>query len=140
MIIPDHTPIENRLPSRNAAPDGHAYKTVGWLPLPLLFAIAVWIGRSLSPWAFMCTLTLAIYFSLKWLRWWRERGDVTHTAARSAAYLLAWPHMDAATFLSDSRARKPQSVQRGWALAKACKGILLMSVCARRAPATLPLL
>jgi hypothetical protein len=121
-------------------PDGHAYKLVGWLPLPLFFALAVWFGRSLPPWAYMCALALAIYFSLKWLTWWHERGDVTHTAARSAAYLLAWPGMDAVTFLSDSHARKPQSVQWGWALTKTCTGILLMWVCARHVPANLPLL
>jgi hypothetical protein len=120
--------------------DAHAYGPVGWLPLPLLFALAVWFGRSLPPWAYMWALALAIYFSLKWLTWWRERRVVTHIAARSAAYLLAWPGMDAVAFLSGTRPRKPRSVQWGWALTKTCVGILLMWVCARRVPATLPLL
>lgn len=88
----------------------------------------------------MCTLALAIYSSLKWLTWWRERVDVTHTAVRSAAYLLAWPGMDATAFLGGSRVRKPRSLLWWWALAKTCTGILLMWVCARHVPATSPLL
>jgi hypothetical protein len=112
----------------------------GWLPLPILFFAAVWRGRPFAPWIYMSTLALAIYFSLKWLTWWLVRENVPHTAARSLGYLLAWPGMDAATFLSAGRA--PQTKPRQWvsALARIFLGVLLMWVVARRIPANLPLL
>jgi hypothetical protein len=119
--------------------EGRAYKSAGWLPLVLLFALAVWFGRSLPPWIYMCALAFAIFFGLKWLTWWRERARVSHTAARSVAYLFAWPGMDAATFLGDSAPPKPRFTLWCWALAKICMGILLMWMCARHVPATLPL-
>jgi hypothetical protein len=121
-------------------PGAYAYKSAGWLPLPLLFGLAVWFGRSLPPWLYMWKLAFAIYFSLKWLTWWGERADVSHTPLRSAAYLFAWPGMDAAAFLGGARVRKPGSSLWGWALAKTCMGMLLMWVCARHVPANLPLL
>lgn len=121
-------------------PRAYAYKSAGWLPLPLLFGLAVWFDRSLPPWLYMWTLAFAIYFSLKWLTWWRERADVIHTPLRSAAYLFAWPGMDAAAFLGGARVRKPGSSLWFWALAKTCMGILLMWVCARHVPENLPLL
>ncbi len=120
-------------------PRAYAYKSAGGLPLPLLFGLAVWFGRSLPPWLYMWTLAFAIYFSLKWLTWWRERADVFHTPLRSAAYLFAWPGMDAAAFLGGARVRKPGAPLWFWALAKTCMGILLMWVCARHVPANLPL-
>lgn len=113
---------------------------MGWLPLPLLFGLTVWLGRSLPPWTYMCILSFAIYFSLKWLTWWRESSGVIHTPLRSAAYLLAWPGMDAAAFLGSGRVHRPGFSLWCWALAKTCIGILLMWVCARHVPATLPLL
>ena len=88
----------------------------------------------------MCTLSFAIYFGLKWLTWWRERSEITHTSLRSVAYLLAWPGMDATAFLGSAHVRKPGPSLWCWALAKTCIGILLMWVCARHVPASLPLL
>jgi hypothetical protein len=116
-----------------------AYTCVGWLPLPVLFAVAAWFGRTLPAWIYMCALAFAIYFSLKWLTWWRERVRVAHTALRSAGYLFAWPGMDADAFLGDGAPGKPRLMQWCWALAKICAGVLLMWVCARNVPATLPL-
>jgi alginate O-acetyltransferase complex protein AlgI len=116
------------------------HKSVAWLPLPLLVGLAAWLGRPLPAWGYMCAVVFAIYFSLKWLTWWLARGDVAHNVARSAAYLLAWPGMDAVTFLGDTRPQIPKSMAWVWALAKTCIGILLMWGCARRVPASLPLL
>jgi len=113
---------------------------VGWLPLPLLFTLALWLGRPFPPWLYMWTIAFAIYFGLKWLTWWRVRSEVTHTPARSAAYLLAWPGMDAAAFLSSSRPPKPKFAQWAWALAKTTMGTLLLWECAHRVPTTWPLL
>lgn len=134
MSVKSAAQIETR------SPGGLAYKSVGWLPLPVLAGLAVWLERPLAPWIYMWAIAFAIYFGLKWLTWWRERGEVAHTAARSVAYLLAWPGMDAATFLSEKIPPKPKAAQWCWALAKTCAGALLMWGCARHVPAALPLL
>jgi hypothetical protein len=115
-------------------------KSVGWLPLPLLVTLALWLGRPFPPWLYMWTIAFAIYFGLKWLTWWRVRSEVTHTAARSAAYLLAWPGMDAAAFLGSTPPPKPEFAKWAWALGKTTMGALLLWECARRVPATWPLL
>src|SRR5439155_18484130 len=60
---------------------------IGWLPLPVLPLSAVAFRNVLPPWAFMWVLALAIYFSLKWLTWWRARTRIAHATWRSAAYL-----------------------------------------------------
>jgi hypothetical protein len=57
--------------------------------------------------------SFAIYFSLKWLTWWRARSPIAHSARRSAAYLLAWPGMDAETFL-DASQRVPSPPLTTW--------------------------
>jgi hypothetical protein len=118
---------------------GRGYKSVGWLPLPVLVGFAAWLGLYLPPWSYMCVLAFAIYSGLKWFTWWHARGIVGHTRVRSAAYLLAWPGMDAATFLSNNRPPKPDPVQWYRALSKTCMGTLLMWGCARYVPPNLPL-
>ncbi len=114
---------------------------LGWAPLVALFAAAAWFGRPFAPWIYMSALAVAIFFGCKWVTWWRERGAVRHTALRSAEYLLAWPGMDAAAFLNEDAPKppKPRLTQWAWAATKVCMGALLMWVCARRVPATLPL-
>jgi hypothetical protein len=132
--------LKNAEQSETLARGNLTYNSVGWLPLPLLVTLSLWLGRPFPPWLFMWAIAFAIYFSLKWFTWWRERSEVAHTAARSAAYLLAWPGMDAAAFLSSTRPPKPESVQWVWALSKTGLGALLLWECARRVPATWPLL
>lgn len=49
-------------------------------------------------WALMWTLAVEIYLDCKWLTW--QRARVRHVPAwKHAAYLLAWPGLDAASFL-----------------------------------------
>lgn len=49
-------------------------------------------------WALMWTLAVEIYLGCKWLTW--QRARVRHVPAwKHAAYLLAWPGLDAASFL-----------------------------------------
>jgi len=70
-------------------------RVIEWLPL-LVLPLCAAATRILVPaWAFMWTLAFAIYAGCKWLTWWRVRGRASHAAWRSAAYLLAWPGMDA---------------------------------------------
>ena len=106
----------------------------GWLPLVVLPGCAAALYERAPAWAFMWTLAAAIYAGLKWMSWWRARGAVPHTAVRSAAYLLAWPGMDAEAFL-DARVRVARPATGEWAaaLAKTALGAVLLWVVARRA-------
>jgi len=125
------------------APDNFqpAYKVRGWLPILVLPLTAVACRNLLPPWVFMWILSLAIYLSLKWLTWWRARLRITHAAWRSAAYLLAWPGMDAEAFLD---ARQHGSPPEGrawlWATYETILGAILFWVVARSIPLGQPLL
>ncbi len=103
------------------------------MPLLLLPAVALLVRDRLSAWGFMWALFLAIFAALKWLTWWRACSSTRHTAWRSAAYLLAWPGLDADTFLA-SYARVPRARRRDWllALTKTTLGMVLLWVVARR--------
>jgi hypothetical protein len=127
-------------------PNNHNEKTTKqsalwpWLPLLILITIAAAMRSKLPPWAFMWALAAAIFYGLKWLTWWHARNKVPHSKSRSLAYLLAWPGMDAATFLSNNHPPPPTSRQWIWAATKTITGILLLWLGARQAPQNLPLL
>ena len=73
----------------------------GWLPLTVLPWIALGLKPSLPAWAFMWAMALAIFFGFKWLTWWKAcQGGAHPGPARSIAYLLSWPGMDASEFLT----------------------------------------
>ncbi|MBS0202399.1 MAG: hypothetical protein JSS49_05820 [Planctomycetes bacterium] len=58
--------------------------------------------QPITPWVFMWGLSFAIYFSLKLVSLNFARGTGHAPLWKRAAYLLAWPGMDAETFLADS--------------------------------------
>jgi len=103
------------------------------MPLLLLPAVALLVRDRLPAWGFMWALSFAIFAGLKWLTWWRARACARYSAWRSAAYLLAWPGMDADTFLA-SYPQVPRPRCRQWflALTKTTLGIVLLWVVARR--------
>ena len=108
-----------------------------WLASTRGVAFAAIFCRNLvSSWVFMWTLSFAIFASLKWLTWWRARTHVAHPAWRSVAYLLAWPGMDADTFL-DARQRvpSPSSTAWLWATLQTVLGAILLWIVARSLPA-----
>jgi alginate O-acetyltransferase complex protein AlgI len=107
----------------------------GWPPLIILPAVTIFFRDSIPAWLFMWTLSFAIFFALKWITWWEARNLGPHSAARSLAYLAAWPGMDAETFL-DPRQVPPAPKLREWLWAslKTGSGIVLLWVVARRAP------
>jgi len=114
---------------------------IGWLPLPVLPLSAVAFRDVLPPWAFMWILAFAIYFSLKWLTWWMARSRVAHATWRSAAYLLAWPGMDAEAFLdANRRVPPPLPTTSLWAIIETILGAILLWVVARSVPQGEPLL
>ncbi|HTW58537.1 MAG TPA: MBOAT family protein [Terriglobales bacterium] len=90
----------------------------------------------MAAWVFMWALSFAIFAGLKWITWWSARSRIAHSAARSAAYLLAWPGMDAESFLDRGRrGERPRLREWIWAAAKTALGVLLMWVMARQVPA-----
>jgi Membrane bound O-acyl transferase family len=113
----------------------------GWLPIFVLPLTAIACRNLLSPWVFMWLLSFAIYFSLKWLTWWRTRSRIAHPEWRSFAYLLAWPGMDADAFL-DARqhAMRPTPATWLWATFETILGALVVWSVARSIPQTQPLL
>ena len=110
-------------------------RIIGWLPISVVPLTAVACRNLLPAWVFMWILSLAIYLSLKWLTWWRVRSHVAHPPWRSAAYLLAWPGMDADVFLDVSkRGRPPARATWLWATFETILGAILLWVVARWIP------
>jgi hypothetical protein len=108
---------------------------IGWVPIAVLPLTAVACCNALRPWVFMWILSFAIFISLKWLTWWRARTRIAHPLWRSAAYLLAWPGMDAEAFL-DARRRVPSPPPTTWlwAVIETILGAVLLWVVARSVP------
>jgi alginate O-acetyltransferase complex protein AlgI len=113
----------------------------GWLPILTLPATAVAFRNLLPAWVFMWVLSFVIYFSLKWLTWWRARSRVAHSIWRSAAYLMAWPGMDAEAFLDASQRVLPPAPAT-WlsAIIETALGAILIWVVTRSIPQGEPLL
>src|SRR5690349_23228297 len=87
-------------------------------------------------WLFMWALSFAIYAALKWMTRWTAHHRVPASLGRSLAYLLAWPGMDAETFL-DARDQPDRPRLKEWlrATTKSALGVLLIWAIARRIPA-----
>ena len=79
-----------------------AAELVGYTPLVALPALA-WFAApaDLPRWAGMWSIVFAMYAGLKWLSWWDARS-IRAPVWRHAAYLFAWPGMDAPAFLGNS--------------------------------------
>jgi hypothetical protein len=116
-------------------------KVIGWLPLVALPAAALAFYNLLVPWVFMWILAVSLYAGLKWLTWWSVRNHIHHEVLRDIAYLLAWPGMDAETFLSSSERVSPPTV-RDWlrAVLVTCAGAALLWIASRVPPPHLLLL
>lgn len=114
---------------------------VAWLPLIVVPIAGIAVRNRLEPWVFMWALAVAIYASLKWASWWMSEARRHTSPLRSLGYLVAWPGMDAESFLDDSR-HVPESApgEWVWAFSKTIAGVLLVWVVARRVPMTEPLL
>ena len=72
-----------------------------WLGLIILPLIALLPRPLIPPWMFMWTMAFAIFFGCKWLTFCLEKMRSPDLSSfRAAAYLFAWPGMDAGRFLS----------------------------------------
>jgi hypothetical protein len=112
-------------------------------PFPILGLPLAALGcRNLvPPCVFMWILSFAIYFSLKLLVWSRARSHIAPPLWRSLAFLLAWPGMDANTFLDvRERVAAPRFSAWLWAVAKTAIGAILLWAIARTIPPRLSLL
>jgi len=106
----------------------------GWIPLVVFPLVTLLFRNSLPAWVFMWILAFSIYISLKWLTWWKARTRVPHSAWRSTAYLLAWPGMDAESFLASQRVPQPQGRAWFWAIFETILGATLFWGVARIVP------
>jgi hypothetical protein len=108
---------------------------IGWFPLVVLPLGALALYNLLQPWVFMWILAASIYFGLKWLSWWKARGRISHAAWRSIAYLLAWPGMDAESFLDARKVAPPPRLWDWfWAVLETGLGVIFLWVVARNLP------
>jgi hypothetical protein len=90
-------------------------------------------------WALMWTIALGLYAACKWITW--QRSTVMHAPAwRQAAYLVAWPGMDADGFLdATSAGRRCAALEWRQTAARIAVGVLLLFGVARAIPSEYPL-
>jgi hypothetical protein len=111
-----HREPSGRLASRG----GRRFAVItSWLPLVVLPVVAATGSRGAPGWLQMLAVSISLLAGLKWLSW---RAAVRRGSecgwGRSIGYLLAWPGMDARTFL-DSRRVAARPSGREWLLASA---------------------
>ncbi len=87
-----------------------------WLPMAILLGGALIAGPRLPAWAWMWTLSVAVFGGFKCATLWQALGGGVRPATRwrAPAYLLLWPGMDARGFLVGMAAGSPA---RAWAWA-----------------------
>jgi predicted DCC family thiol-disulfide oxidoreductase YuxK len=104
-----------------------------FLPLILLPLVALLAAPLMARWAFMWAMALALYAGCKWLTYSQAVAAMDHVDRRRAiAYLLAWPGMDAASFLSGmERVDPPSRTEWVFAALKTALGFVVTWVVAR---------
>jgi uncharacterized membrane protein YhaH (DUF805 family) len=109
----------------------------GWPPLLLLPAAVLLLTPATWPsWALTWLLAFAIFAGLKWLTWRRTPAPAAPWW-RHAAYLVAWPGLDAAAFLSPEPlppSAKPEPDEWGRAARNLLLGALVFWGLARLVP------
>lgn len=107
----------------------------GWIVVLVLPAAVFALRSRLASWSLMWALALAIFLGCKWQTWWEERRISRPPLGRTLAYLLAWPGMDAKTFLDLARAAvRPKPKEWIWAMGKTACGCAVLWGAVRRAP------
>lgn len=114
----------------------------GWIPVILLPALTVVAFPAAWPrWAFMWTLSFAIYSGCKWLTW-RRTPTTALPVSMHVGYLLAWPGLDAVAFLQPPRENIATPTVGEWMFAalKLLFGVGLVWGLARLIPIDFPYL
>ena len=93
---------------------------------------------TLPAWAVMWILSGSIFAACKWITW-RHGGSAPAPRARQAAYLFAWPGMDAAAFLATSAPVPPRRAEWIRGAATTGAGVALFFAVARLAGDRRPL-
>src|SRR5262249_17020152 len=111
------------------------------LPLVLL-PLASWFARPLvAPWVFMWLMAFSLYGGCKWLTYRQVAGHwaIRHRC-RALRYLLGWPGMDAASFLSDTiKVERPSRMEWIVASLKTLFGAAAIWLVVRTASPSYPL-
>jgi hypothetical protein len=97
------------------------------------------MAASLPAWAVMWLLSGSIFATCKWITW-RDAGVARAPFARQAAYLFAWPGMDAAAFVGAPAVRPPRPAEWIRGAAMTGMGVALFFGAARLAGHGRPLL
>src|SRR5215471_14853699 len=114
---------------------------VAIVPLLVLPIIAACLRGFLTNWEFMWVMALAMFSGCKWLVYRRAFPYAAdHSLGRSLEFLLAWPGMDAARFLSKATdVRNPGIKEWIAAISKCVIGGLLTWQLSRRFMPAFPL-
>lgn len=114
----------------------------GWWALFLLpVAAAAAVPSSWPRWALMWAVATAVYAACKWVSW-RRSAACAGSGPRLAGYFLAWPGMNARSFLDPAPSPPPRAPSPGeWAAAalKVAIGATLLWGLARALPPHLDL-
>jgi predicted DCC family thiol-disulfide oxidoreductase YuxK len=125
--------VESPIPSTSSA------KASDWIPMGCVLGVTFASGRVLPPWAWMWSLTVALFWGFKWITWIRaKRSGLDLGWVRDVGYWLFWPGMSPKAFaVAEYRARPME-----WflAAAKTTFGAMLIWRGARLVPADEPLL
>ncbi|HET9830847.1 MAG TPA: DCC1-like thiol-disulfide oxidoreductase family protein [Vicinamibacterales bacterium] len=106
----------------------------GFAPFVVALPLVFLFRSSLPPWAFMWTIAFGLYACCKWLTYWDAlRHGASADPRRAVAYLLAWPGMDANTFLCDETPERPRVGEWLRGAGKIALGLVVFMLAARRA-------
>src|SRR5262249_40965646 len=115
----------------------------GWIPLLALPVLVLLLTPADWPaWALTWLLTFAIFFGVKWLTWRRTPAPAAPWR-RHLAYLVAWPGLDAAAFLTPHpipAGAKPSADEWARAARNLILGAAVFWGLARLVPAGYPLI
>ena len=105
---------------------------LGWLPVFLLPIITLPFRTHLPNWIFMWLFVTAMFAGCKWVTWRRAQiGNRPTKIARTLGYLLAWPGMDANSFLNGQHDQKPKLREWLWAASRLLAGVALVCLAAK---------
>lgn len=113
------------------------WKTYG-LFASLPFVVVLCFPPTLPRFAYMWTLSIAIFATCKWVTWIRRTAS-SPSPWRNIAYLFAWPGMQADQFLHGNATPVPKSTEWIAGLVPFATGLLLLWAVIPRLPTAPPL-